>query len=540
MTTAALPWFTGTSINPLLRSAHLSMSGHEVTLYIPWIEPEKQNTIYPAQFSFQTKEEHALYIFKWLRNDAKLPQAALNMKLAFYDAHLHKPHNSLYAMGETVEQIESLERFSLLEDNFTANKMNITSALYLPQIIVLEEPEHLNWYAYRNGAQSAWRRFPFVIGIIHTNYVVYARTESVSRIKWINKILQPIFGSLKAYATLGISRWMCAAHTHAIIRLSHSLPKLSAPHDDVSNVHGVRSIFLDTGYAKAITSRFYDPSIISATLIKNQPILSQTTPNLCQSSLQFRRRTNNYQHEHSTNGAYFIGKMLWQKGLDELGHLLTKTQQAYGGHLPGIFHIIGDGPHLESISRKFHHLGLDVSFQGRMDHADVPPYRVLINPSKTEVLCTTVSEALAMGKWVILPHHPSNTFFTQFPTCLIYKNHNQFIQAYSYALHHEPPPLSRFLRHTLSWHAATHRFCQLTAKVSTKKKKNQLLRPRHRLAAAIHCHLGRGFLGDLIRTVAGGGFYLGFQSRYVRQQKKNYNKLSSSLQQQPIAGNFSC
>mmetsp|Transcript_2138 Transcript_2138/g.2786 ORF Transcript_2138/g.2786 Transcript_2138/m.2786 type:complete len:106 (+) Transcript_2138:435-752(+) len=83
-------------------------------------------------------------------------------------------------------------------------------------------------------------------------------------------------------------------------------------------------------------------------------------------------------------------------------------------------------------------------------------------------------------------------------------------------------------------------FVSSQPKFLRKKKKNQLLRPRHRLAAAIHCHLGRGFLGDLIRTVAGGGFYLGFQSRYVRQQKKNYNKLSSSLQQQPIAGNFSC
>ena len=51
---------------------------------------------------------------------------------------------------------------------------------------------------------------------------------------------------------------------------------------------------------------------------------------------------------------------------------------------------------------------IPVRFLGVKDHAlirDIPEHKIFLNLSTTEVLCTTTAEALAMGKFVIIPNH---------------------------------------------------------------------------------------------------------------------------------------
>lgn len=164
VTTAALPWMTGTAVNPLLRSAYMTMgrseAGGSVTLMLPWLERRQdQEEVYGPDKTFDSPEEQELYIRNWLRDSAKMSVPSEELKIKWYAAWQNKAENSVYSMGDITALIPK-------ED---------------VDICILEEPEHLNWY--RAPGDSWTDKFKHVVGIIHTNYFVYAQEQPAAFIR---------------------------------------------------------------------------------------------------------------------------------------------------------------------------------------------------------------------------------------------------------------------------------------------------------------------------------------------------------------------
>jgi digalactosyldiacylglycerol synthase len=112
VTTAALPWQTGTAVNPLLRAAHLSRLNRPytnnkstVTLVVPWLESSDDRVyLYGEEWRDKTKKDQDEYIREWLVYKAELAlEANLStggIQIQFYNARWHKGMNSIFAMGD--------------------------------------------------------------------------------------------------------------------------------------------------------------------------------------------------------------------------------------------------------------------------------------------------------------------------------------------------------------------------------------------------------------------------------------------------------
>jgi digalactosyldiacylglycerol synthase len=77
-----------------------------------------------------------------------------------------------------------------------------------------------------------------------------------------------------------------------------------------------------------------------------------------------------------------------------------------------------------------------------MNGGRFPRYRVFVNPSTSDVLCTATAEALAMGKKVVIPDHPSNSFFKQFRNTYMYEDPAEMVPLLRRALKEGPAPIS--------------------------------------------------------------------------------------------------
>ena len=357
-----------------------------------------------------------------------------------------------------------------------------------------------------------------------------------------------------------MSSAMVRAYCHQVIKLSAVLQTYAHEKEVTSNVHGVRSDFLAEG----------------------------------------KRRANGdaLPTKSGTVKAYFVGKLLWAKGLDIMLELEDYYRQCTGDYFS--IDIYGSGPDEKDIIRAFHgrrkkhnslgtalsleggnsnatetdssvsaeleFLGADSAsepaetssttwrltesakmklrtlkqkvddvdipkslaefrknpipavFPGRVDHGTLKNYSIFVNPSVSEVLCTTTAEALAMGKFAIIPVHPSNTFFLKFPNCLPYRNKFEIVANLRWAMSHDPEPLTPELAREFTWEAATERFIAASAITWEEARARERLgwsKVDERIAW-FHNEAGKGVTGDMLRKIFGAG-PVADQVKYIRE-----------------------
>ncbi|KAM0065476.1 putative digalactosyldiacylglycerol synthase [Helianthus debilis subsp. tardiflorus] len=441
VTTASLPWMTGTAVNPLFRAAYLAKSQKQsVTLLVPWLTRTDQELVYPNNITFSSPEEQEDYIRNWLKERVGFNA---DFKISFYPGKFQKERRSIIPAGDTSQFISSKDA----------------------DIAILEEPEHLNWYHHG----KRWTdKFNHVVGVVHTNYLEYIKREKN--------------GALQAFFVKHINNWVTRAYCDKVLRLSAATQDL--PKSVICNVHGVNPKFLEIGERMAAAEK------------------------------------EEGGEQKFSKGAYFLGKMVWAKGYRELIDLLAKQKQDLNGFKLDVY---GNGEDAHEVQTAAKSLDLNVNFMKGRDHADdsLHGYKVFVNPSVSDVLCTATAEALAMGKFVVCADHPSNDFFRSFPNCLTYKTPEEFVNKINEAMSRDPQPLTPEERYNLSWEAATQRFMQyseldkiLTASTSESNDGNGIVRRSKSvpnltsvvdggLAFAHYCLTGNEFLRQCTGAVPG-------------------------------------
>jgi len=362
VTTASLPWLTGTSIMPLFHAVHLKRCGYKTTLYVPWLPPEKQHHCF-ADHRFNSEDEQRQYIAQWLSEELR----PFCPEIRFYPSVYVKPI-------ESIGPLKNPDRF--IDDH---------------DLVILEEPEHL-------FAPYPWNRIrkdrKHVIGIVMTNYEYYHGQH-------IPKVL---------------ARWYQHYSRFIMQHVCHRLLAIAPVQQDVCSLPICQVVPLN-----GVDAKFFE-----------------------------------FQKPLRDGGCYFMGKLIPEKGIEELFSNLSAAGVSqidlYGN---------GSNQWIDQLSLKYK---VNPSLKGLsyQPWQDIAGYNVFINCSRSEYLCTTTANALVMGHWVIVPEHPSNQFYASFRNCLTYSSQAEFIEQYKHTQTHAPAEDPK--KNELSWEAACNRLIDVIEK----------------------------------------------------------------------------
>ena len=107
VTTASLPWMTGTAVNPLLRALYFqktrTTNEAKVTLVIPWVEREEERKlVYGPTKCFSNgkdgRKEQEQFVRDWARDKAGMKDEADMIRIQFYPATYQKKLGSILTL----------------------------------------------------------------------------------------------------------------------------------------------------------------------------------------------------------------------------------------------------------------------------------------------------------------------------------------------------------------------------------------------------------------------------------------------------------
>lgn len=205
--TAAVPWMTGTAVNPTLRAAYLAeCTDLKVTLMVPWIAKADQQELFKDNVTFDSPEDQVEAMFQWVRDRGGFEPS---FRVIFYAAEYNRRMLGIFPWGDPIAYIPEAER----------------------DVAILEEPEHLTWF--HHGVR--WTdHFPHVVGVMHTNYAELSR-----------RTVPGPLGVAIGFVSRVMNACLCSMHTHKVIKLSDAVQPL--PRQATQYVHGAPDCFLRIG-----------------------------------------------------------------------------------------------------------------------------------------------------------------------------------------------------------------------------------------------------------------------------------------------------
>jgi digalactosyldiacylglycerol synthase len=420
---------TGTSVNPLLRAAYLANRGGNcgVTLLVPWMPRCDQELVHPNAI-FDTPEQQKQHIRDWLTGRVDFEP---NFDIHFYPGRYAIDKGSIVPVGDVTECVPQEEA----------------------DVAVLEEPEHLTWFHHGRRWTDKFRH---VVGIIHTNYLEYARREKD--------------GERKESLLRSVNAIVARVHCHKVIKLSDAVQDFAR--SITVNVHGVSPHFINVGRR-----------------------IAQAASNVGEEA-----------QSSFTKGGYFIGKVVWAKGYLELLERVKEYNETAAPKDKLSLDVFGNGDDFQAVQARAARERLALTFHGRADHAGemTQGYKFFINPSLSDVVATTTAEALAMGKFVVCARHPSNEFFSTFSNCRTYSTREEFAECVREVLHTEPRPMPTEDLRRLTWQDATERFLDAAEPDATpstlRRKISEALSDA--FAASVH---NTFTASEAMRCLIGGG-----------------------------------